>query len=204
MHNLFQNYGFIGLIRIVICWVLTKLFYRPARLIRKPFYIRGRKSISWGEGFTTGVGTRLDAFSNTNNNNNDNDKIIVIGDRVQINDYVHIGAVESIRIGDDVLIASRVFISDHNHGQYDNYNKLSNPDIPPIDRPLISSPVVIEDKVWLGEGVCILPGVTIGRGAVIGAGSVVTHNIPIDSIAVGVPAKVVKIYDRQLGKWTSK
>lgn len=200
MHNLFKNYGFIGLVRLVTCWVMTKLFYRPARLIRKPFYVRGRNSITWGVGFTTGVGTRLDAFSNANNN----DKIIVIGDRVQINDYVHIGAVESIHIGDDVLIASKVFISDHNHGQYDNYNKLSNPDVSPIDRPLVSSPVVIGDKVWLGEGVCILPGVTIGKGSIVGAGSVVTHNIPANSIAVGVPAKVVKLYDVQLEKWFVK
>ena len=61
-----------------------------------------------------------------------------------------------------------------------------------MDRPLISKGcVVIEDNVWLGDNVCVLPGVTIGKGSVIGANSVVTHSIPPYSIAVGTPAKIV-------------
>lgn len=54
--------------------------------------------------------------------------------------------------------------------------------------------VVIEDNVWLGISVIVLPGVTIGQGAIVGAGSVVTKDIPPMSIAVGVPAQVVKLY----------
>lgn len=62
MISLFRRYDMIGLIRLAISWILTKIFFRPARLIRIPFYIRGRESISWGQGFTTGVGVRMDAF----------------------------------------------------------------------------------------------------------------------------------------------
>jgi len=53
--------------------------------------------------------------------------------------------------------------------------------------------ILIEDNVWLGFGVIVLSGVRIGKGAVIGAGSVVTDDIPAGAIAVGVPARVVKM-----------
>lgn len=52
--------------------------------------------------------------------------------------------------------------------------------------------IVIEDDVWLGAGVIVLPGITIGEGSIIGAGAVVTKNIPSHSVAVGNPAKVIK------------
>lgn len=53
-------------------------------------------------------------------------------------------------------------------------------------------PVIIEDDVWIGRRVIILPGVVIGKGSVIGAGAVVSRSIPPFSVAVGNPAKVVK------------
>jgi len=51
---------------------------------------------------------------------------------------------------------------------------------------------VVEDDVWVGNGVIVLDGVTLGRGAVIGAGSVVTHDVPAESVAVGNPARVIR------------
>jgi acetyltransferase-like isoleucine patch superfamily enzyme len=53
--------------------------------------------------------------------------------------------------------------------------------------------ILVDDGAWLGFGVIVLSGVTIGKGAVVGAGSVVTKDIPDNAIAVGVPARVVKI-----------
>jgi lipopolysaccharide O-acetyltransferase len=197
VQRLIVTYGIYGWIRLAFSWLATKLFYPQARLIRLPIYIRGRAAISWGEGFTTGVGVRLDAFGQ------DKEKLLVIGERVQINDYVHIGAIAQVSIGNDVLIASRVFITDHNHGRYDEKNGLSSPDIPPQQRPLISAPVIIEDRVWIGENVCIMPGVRIGTGAIVGAGAVVICDLPPDSISVGIPARVIKRYDREKGEWVS-
>lgn len=55
--------------------------------------------------------------------------------------------------------------------------------------------IVVEDDVWIGAGVLLLPGVTVGAGSVIGAGSVVTGDIPPGSVAVGVPARVVRQRD---------
>ncbi|HET8776417.1 MAG TPA: sugar O-acetyltransferase [Candidatus Limnocylindria bacterium] len=53
-------------------------------------------------------------------------------------------------------------------------------------------PITIEDNVWLGGGVIVLPGVTIGRDAVIGAGAVVTKDVPAGVVAVGNPARVIR------------
>lgn len=194
MKKLVRHYGLFGLFRLSIAFGLTKIFYRPARLIRFPFYIRGRSAVKWGHGFTTGVGVRIDAFGEKNIQ-------IKIGDRVQVNDHVHIGALNEVTIGDDVLIASRVFISDHNHGCYDGTIEASSPMQIPSKRTLVSRPVKIGNKVWIGEGACILPGVTIGNGVVIGAGAVVTHDLPDNTIAVGVPARTVKYYNFEQQKW---
>ncbi len=60
------------------------------------------------------------------------------------------------------------------------------------NHPCYAKPVVIEDGVWIGAGVTICGGVRIGHGAVIGAGSVVTRDIPANTIAVGVPCKVMR------------
>lgn len=195
LHRLIATYGFGGLIKLASNWFKTKIFYQEARLIRLPIFIRGRNSISWGRGFTTGVGVRLDAFGGSNV------KLLTIGERVQINDYVHISAIEHVYIGNDVLIASRVFITDHNHGRYDQKDEKSTPDTPPSERPLVSAPVIIEDRVWLGESVSVMPGVKIGQGSIVGAGAVVTHDLPPDSISIGIPARVIKRYDREKKEW---
>jgi acetyltransferase-like isoleucine patch superfamily enzyme len=53
--------------------------------------------------------------------------------------------------------------------------------------------ILIDDDAWLGFGVIVLSGVRIGKGAVVGAGSVVTRDIPDGAIAVGSPARVIKM-----------
>ncbi len=61
-------------------------------------------------------------------------------------------------------------------------------------QPLQSKgPIIIEDDAWLGFGAIVLSGVHIGKGAVIGAGAVVTHDVPEGAVAVGSPARVVKM-----------
>jgi lipopolysaccharide O-acetyltransferase len=190
-----QRYGIIGLIRLARDIIHTKILYPGARIIRVPAYVRGARHIRWGSNFTSGVGLRLDAFPIS-------DKIVIdIGNDVQVNDYVHIAAIESVFIGDHTLIASKVFISDHNHGLYSPPDPSSGPDVPPAQRPLASKPVRIGKRVWIGEHVCILPGVSIGDGAIIGAGAIVTHDIPANSIAVGSPARVTRRYDTVTGIW---
>jgi len=189
-------YGFFGTMRLAKNWILTRIFFPNARLVRFPIYVRGRAQISIGAGLTTGVNVRLDAFGQPNAT-----PVLQIGRNVQLNDSVHIGAIERVVIGDNSLIASRVFISDHNHGNYQQPNAGSGPQIAPVDRPLSSRPVNIGCNVWLGEQVCILPGVTVGDGAIIGANSVVTRDIPPNSIAAGNPARVIRVFDNTNEKW---
>lgn len=190
-----RGYGIFSFFYLMVCRFFTFYISRNSRLIRLPIFIRNCKKIEFGKGFTTGVGCRFDAFSQCSHGST-----IFFGNNVQVNDYVHIAAVEKVLIGDNVLIASKVFISDHNHGGYSG-DTHSSPDIAPSNRPILSSPVIIEDNVWIGEFVSVLPGVTIGKGAVIGANSVVTTNIPANSIAVGAPARVIKRFDYEISKW---
>ena len=97
-------------------------------------------------------------------------------------------------------MASKIFISDHNHGSYGDSHS-DSPLTIPSERVSVSQGVIIEDNVWIGESACILPGVTIGFGSIIGALSVVSKSIPPYSIAVGNPAKIVKKYDFLTNKW---
>ncbi len=129
-----------------------------------------------------------------------NPKIIFKGN-FSASDFCHIGATNYIEIGNDVLFGSKVYVTDHGHGIYSG-NYQTHPDIPPSIRPLDNNKkVVIGDNVWLGDSVVVLPGVTIGKGSVVGSNSVVTKNIPEYSIAVGVPAKVIKKYDFYKNEW---
>jgi len=195
--KLIRRYGFRGSVKLLADILNTKLFFSPCRIIRRPYYIRGKQFIKFGKGFTSGVGARLDAFTT-----NKKGILIEFGENVQINDYVHIAAVQSIKIGNNVLIASKVFITDHNHGYYNSTSQThSHPSIPPVQRPLSQNPVIIEDNVWIGEFVSIMPGVCIKEGAIIGAMSVVTKTIPAYSIAVGSPAQVIKTFNFETGKW---
>ena len=195
MKNLIKVYGVFGVLQLIIFKIRTKSLFSKARIIRFPIMIRGKKLIKVGYGFTTGYNCRIDAYTETNSK-----QVITIGKNVQINDYVHIGAVESIEIEDNVLIASKVFITDHNHGNYSGENQ-DSPETIPHDRTIYSKPVKIKKNVWLGEFVSVLSGVTIGEGSIIGAMSVVNKDIPPFTIAVGSPAKVIKKYNHSTKKW---
>ena len=123
------------------------------------------------------------------------DSEIKIGDGTYIGHRCHIVACDHMTIGKNVTIADNVFISDHLHG----FEDMSCGVMPqPLNAP---GPVVIEDEVWLGERVCVMPNVTIGKHSVIGANSVVTKDIPPYSVAVGIPAKVIKQYNHESKKW---
>jgi acetyltransferase-like isoleucine patch superfamily enzyme len=137
---------------------------------------------------------------------------VVIGDRVRLQDHVHIltgfggsvtiGAdarfqrgcqieayVAPIRFGARVSIAPRCAFYSFNHGIL--------PGSPISHQPLdTKGGITIDDDVWLGHGVIVLSGVRIGKGAVIGAGSTVTRDVPAGAVAVGVPARVVRMRDQ--------
>lgn len=114
---------------------------------------------------------------------------IVIGNGCTIRDDSHITAIQSVRIGNNVLTGTHILITDNSHGA----SVLGLAEIAPSKRPLYSKgPVIIEDNVWIGEKASIMPGVHVGRGAIIAANSVVTKNVPPYCVVAGIPAKIVK------------
>jgi acetyltransferase-like isoleucine patch superfamily enzyme len=121
-----------------------------------------------------------------------------IGDRVNIEQGVHIVCQCEVSIGDDVSITPYCAI-------VDTYHPYSPPDkTPKIGARLPDVPtfVRIGSGSFLGIRAVVLPNVNIGRGCVIGAGSVVTRDIPDYSVAAGVPARVLATYDSGTSSWT--
>ena len=116
------------------------------------------------------------------------DPELSIGPGCAIGDFNHIAAVRKVIIGNNVLTANRVYISDNLHS-FEDITK------PVMHQPIkFKSEVIIGDGAWLGENVCII-GAKVGKNSVIGANSVVTRDIPDFCVAVGSPAKVIKRYN---------
>lgn len=166
--------------------------------------IIGKKYISLGSHFVAGKSLWIEAVVTYGNVHK---QIfypkIIIGDNVSLGDFVHIGCVNKIEIGNNVLFGSKVYVTDHNHGIYSGDAVLqSNPEEPPAQRMLsYNEKVIIEDNVWIGDNVTVLPGVTIGRGSIVAANAVVSKDIPPYSIAAGVPTKVIKKWNSRFHMW---
>ena len=155
--------------------------------IERPNQLKGLEYITIGNGTYMGKGGILTAWDNYAE-----EKWapkIVIGKNCSIGEFAHISACNSIEIGDNLLTGRYVYISDNAHGN-SSIEEIENP---PAKRKLhVKGPVIIDDNVWIGERVCILSGVHIGKGAIIAANAIVTHDVPANTIAGGVPAKIVK------------
>jgi acetyltransferase-like isoleucine patch superfamily enzyme len=105
-----------------------------------------------------------------------------------------ITASERIVLGDRVQCGANTLITDNDAHSLDAAVRRQEIEgtLPRGSLTAYSKPIVIHDDVWLGMNVTVLKGVEIGARSVIGAGSLVTKSIPADSLAVGVPARVVK------------
>jgi acetyltransferase-like isoleucine patch superfamily enzyme len=153
--------------------------------VSSPIYMQGGKYISIGNNFTALSRLWISAYDNYEGATYNPQ--VNIGDNVSFNFDCHIGCINKIVIGNNILVASKVYITDHFHGD------ITNSRIAPTNRPLVSKgPVIIEDNVWIGEAVVIMPNVTIGAHSIIGANSVVTKSFPKNSVIAGVPAKLIK------------
>jgi acetyltransferase-like isoleucine patch superfamily enzyme len=106
--------------------------------------------------------------------------ILTVGSDIGINYGVSIEVWHEVRIGNGVTMAPYVSIIDDNRHEMEP------------GAVLYKGPIIIEDNVWFGRNVAVMPGVTIGEGSVIAANAVVTKDIPPHVMAGGVPAKVIK------------
>lgn len=122
--------------------------------------------------------------------------VLSIGENCAIGDFSHITAVRSVIIENNVLIANKVYISD-------NVHDFKDINIPIIKQGvLFKSEVRIREGAWIGENVCII-GANIGKNSIVGANSVVTKDIPDYSVAVGIPAKIIKQFNLETNEWIS-
>jgi acetyltransferase-like isoleucine patch superfamily enzyme len=115
-------------------------------------------------------------------------KNIVLGKNVFINSGCRFQDQGGIVIGDGALIGHSVVMATLNHGLAAEDRSTTYP-----------APIVIGKNVWIGANATVTPGVTIGDNAIIAAGAVVTKDVPANTIAGGVPAKIIKALDSQEG-----
>ena len=131
----------------------------------------------------------------------DHGKSIFIGDDVIIGMNCTFVDNQEIHIGNQVMIAPNVQIYTASHPVLPQERLVENwEEKGTAYFRTFAKPVTIEDNVWLGGGVIILPGVTIGKNSVIGAGSVVTRSIPANCVAVGNPCKVIRCFENEIDK----
>ena len=129
--------------------------------------------------FSLGDYSVIESFACINNAVGD----VIIGDHTRIG--LHNTIIGPVTIGCHVNLAQGITVTALNHN-FENSDKR-------IDEQGVSTtPVTIEDDIWIGANAVILPGVTIGNHSVVAAGAVVTKNVPPHSLVAGVPAKIIK------------
>lgn len=113
-----------------------------------------------------------------------NKAVMTVGNNAGIGPYNILNAFDDLTIGRDTMFGPFVNINCADHG--------IEPGTPMRLQYGTYGPVVIGEDCWLGAGVIVTKGVRIGNGSVVGAGSVVTCDIPENTIACGIPARVIK------------
>lgn len=116
-------------------------------------------------------------------------KYLRLGDNAEINKGVFLLLKDTVEIGRNSTIAyqATILTSANPHGPHNKLSKLY---------PAMTAPVNIGDNVWIGARAVLLPGVSIGECSVVAAGAVVTRDVPPYALVAGVPAKVVKRFEK--------
>lgn len=176
--------------------LLSTVFYKPLffkmgmnSIVIKPLKFTNPENITIGNNVSIYHKTWLLTYQVS-------DKVpeLIIDDGAIIGHFNHITCVNRVYIGKNVMTADKVYISDNLHG-YEDVNT------PICFQPVFSKgEVSIGDETWIGENVSII-GVNIGRHCVIGSNSVVTKDVPDFSVVAGAPAKLIKQYNKETGKW---
>ncbi len=173
--------------RLWVKWFVNPFIHKKG----KGATIRRRRSridvFPWNR-FEIGELTTIEDFTTINNGSGD----IIIGNKVRVG----IGSViiGPVTIGNGVGLGQNIFVAGFSHGFEDGTKNSSG-------QPLTIKPVVIEDEVVIGANSVVVAGVRIGKRTQVGAGCVVTKSIPPFSVAVGNPAKIIKQYNHETGKW---
>ncbi|MCW2738241.1 acyltransferase [Nocardioides sp.] len=157
---------------------VTRVLYRRAfgslgegTVIVRPHRLQGVERIHLGSGCSVFEGAWLASEPDGGE--------LRIGDRTYLGHGVHVHALDPVTIGSDCVIADGVFVGSSDHDRDDRH------------RVHGSGPIVIGDRVFLGQRSVVLGGVTIGDGATVGAHAVVTKDVAPGQTVVGIPARPV-------------
>lgn len=204
MHLFRKLFNIFPKIRTIFYIQYNKLFfivcgvrYGKNLIAHNKIYISGKGKITIGNDFLYLSGDSINPICRNLRGtfHTVNHGLIEIGDRVGISSSC-LWAQERITIGNDVNIGGDCIIIDNDAHPHD-YIKRRSEYVKQVGKDLFyasipTSPIVIEDDVWIGARSQILKGVHIGARSIIAAGSVVTKDIPADVIAGGNPCKVIK------------
>ena len=146
----------------------NSVIHRSARMDTPPYRI-----------FSLGDYSVVESFACINNAVGD----VIIGNHTRIG--LHNTIIGPVKIGNNVNLAQGITVTALNHNFSDSNKRID-------EQGVSTSPVIIEDDVWIGANAVVLPGVKIGNHCVIAAGAVVTKDVPPHSLVAGVPAKVIK------------
>jgi len=122
------------------------------------------------------------------------DSHIIFEDNVSMQERCHIAASDELIIGRNTTIASNVMIQDVDH----DYEQL---DVNILDQRLISKKILIGENCFIGTGAKVLAGTVLGKQCIVGANSVVRGIFPDYCVIVGMPGKIVKVYNHELKIW---
>ena len=165
--------------------------YHMSDVIKSPIILTPQ-FIELGENVYIGHHARIQGIKSYNGDSFQ--PLIKLNDGVSIQQNIHLTCASSIVIGKNTAIAANVTITDIHHPDDDVTL--------PIERQrLVVKEVIIGEDCKIYNNAVVLPGVHIGKHVTIGANSVVTRDIPDYSVAVGNPAKVIKMYDFEKNKW---
>ena len=129
--------------------------------------------------FSLGAHSVVESYSCINNAVGD----VIIGDYTRVG--LHNTIIGPVTIGSHVNLAQGITVTALNHNFSETDKRID-------EQGVSTSPVTIDDDVWIGANAVILPGVSIGTHSVVAAGAVVTKDVPPHSLVAGVPAKVIK------------
>ncbi len=169
--------------RLSLAWpaLNARIRLRHATSLGRRVTLRGRPAVTNGGRMTIGDRVRLVSTVAQLELVTIDGGHLEIGDNVFINYGSSIVASSHVRIGDDCLIGTHVIVMDCDFHRVEDKAWDTTGD-----------PVVIEDRVWLGNRSMVLKGVRIGHDAVVAAGSVVTKDVEPRTVVAGVPAIVVR------------
>ena len=161
----------------LVCQIIGTLVSASGKAQRCPSF--GKDGHPPYRQFRLGAYSVVESFACINNAVGD----VIIGDYTRIG--LHNTIIGPVTIGSHVNLAQGITVTALNHNFEDTNQRID-------EQGISTTPVTIEDDVWIGANAVILPGVHVGNHCVVAAGAVVTKDVPAHSLVAGVPAKIIK------------